>query len=48
VNINQSPETEEQQKKVRIAMNKAMKINAQSQTNFNNAWRKKLEKKINR
>jgi hypothetical protein len=46
--MDEGHETEEQQKEIRKRLNETMKINAQAQTNFDNAWRKKLEKTINR
>jgi len=39
-------ETPEQQKKIREALDKTMKSQAQSQTDFDNAWRRKLERKL--
>lgn len=42
------PETEEQQIRIRKALNEAMRANAEAETRYQNAWRKKLEKQINR
>jgi hypothetical protein len=44
----QTHETPERQKKIRIALNEAMKSAAQSKTDFDNSWRKQLERKIER
>lgn len=38
-------ETKEQQIKIRKSLNEAMRVNANAQTNFNNSWRKKFEKR---
>ena len=41
-------ETKEQQQKIRQALNSTTRKNAHSETQFNNSWRKKLERKINK
>ena len=42
----ENPETEEQQVRIRKTLNEAMRTNAQAQTNFDNAWRKRIEKRL--
>jgi hypothetical protein len=39
-------ETPEQQIKIRKALNESMRVNAEAETKFQNAWRDRLEKKL--